>query len=164
MMPDYMRRIWQSGLCPHLVPASFYSNQGTCRTVLHPEGLIRVRDYAQLCPDGIEGSFCALLQMLASAADSFALLQKWLADPAYISMDPRSLYYDQEIDRSLLLFSEQPDTRPFALRFCSLCGGLGGSGELIADRLSDAGSLRVTEEKGAAAFLRNWRRQILSAQ
>ena len=163
-MPDYMRRLWKSGLCPCLVPASFYAGRGYVKTMLHPEDLIRAQDYAQLCPDGIEVSFCTLLQMLASAAESFALLQKWLADPAFISLAPGSLYYDAEKERSLLLFSEQTDPRPFVLRFCDLCDGLGGSGGLIAARLSDACACRVTEEKGAAAFLRNWRAQILSAQ
>ena len=163
-MPDYMRRLWKSGLCPYLVPASFYAGRGYVKTMLHPEGLIRAQDYAQLCPDGIEVSFCTLLQMLATAADSFALLQKWLADPAFISLAPGGLYYDVEKERSLLLFSEQADPRPFSVRFCDLCDGLGGSGGLIAARLSDACGYRVTEEKGAAAFLRNWCAQILSAQ
>ena len=163
-MPDYMRRLWKSGLCPYLVPASFYAGRGYVRTMLHPEGLIRAQDYALLCPDGIEASFCTLLQILASAADSFALLQKWLADPAFISLAPGGLYYDAEKERSLLLFSEQEDPRPFSVRFCGLCDGLGGSGGLIAARLSDACGYRVTEEKGAASFLRNWRAQSLSAQ
>ena len=163
-MPDYMRRLWKSGLCPYLVPASFYTDRGYVKAMLHPEGLIRAQDYALLCPDGIEDSFCTLLQMLASAADSFALLQKWLADPAFISLVPGGLYYDAEKERSLLLFSEQADPRPFSVRFCDLCDGLGGSGGLIAARLSDACGYRVTEEKGAAAFLRNWCAQILSAQ
>ena len=90
-MPDYMRRLWKSGLCPYLVPASFYTDRGYIKAMLHPEGLILAQDYALLCPDGIEASFCALLQMLASAADSFAMLQKWLADPAFISLAPGGL-------------------------------------------------------------------------
>ena len=161
-MPAYMRRLWQSGLCPFLVPAAFYEERGGTRLLLKTEGLIRVRDYAFVCPDGIEDSFCLLLEMLASAADSFSQLQRWLADPAYVSLRPDSLYYDRNKERCLLLFDEDADPRPFSERFCELCAGLGGSGELIASRLSETCSFRVTEEKGASAFLRRWRSEILS--
>ena len=181
MMPDYMRRLWKSGLCPYLVPASFYTDRGYVKAMLHPEGLIRAQDYALLCPDGIEDSFCTLLipviatntikdpafaeQLLQlDVCDFVGLGRSQLADPAFISLAPGGLYYDAEKERSLLLFSEQADPRPFSVRFCDLCDGLGGSGGLIAARLSDACGYRVTEEKGAAAFLRNWCAQILSAQ
>ena len=161
-MPAYMRKLWQSGLCPFLVPAAFYETQRGTRIILKTEGLIFVRDYVSACPDGIEGSFCLLLEMLASAADGFAQLQRWLADPAFISLDPDSLFYDRSKERCLLLFRSETDDRPFSERFCDLCGGLGGSGDLISARLAEACSLRVTEEKGVSAFLRNWRGQILS--
>ena len=161
-MPPYMRRLWQSGLCPFLVPAAFYETQRGTQIILKTEGLIHVRDYVFFCPDGIEGSFCLLLEMLASAADSFAQLQRWLADPAFISLDPDGLFYDRAQEQCLLLFAGERDGRPFSERFCDLCGGLGGSGELIASRLSAICGFRVTEEKGISAFLRSWRGQILS--
>ena len=161
-MPAHMRRLWQSGLCPFLVPAAFYEDRGDLRILLKTEGLVRVQDYVLTCPDGIEGSFCLLLEMLASAADSFAQLQRWLADPAYISLDPDGLFYDRSREKCLLLLSSEKDERPFSERFCNLCGGLGGSGELIASRLSEACGFRVTEEKGISSFLRGWRGQILS--
>ena len=161
-MPAYMRRLWQSGLCPFLVPAVSYEDLMGPRIILKTEGLIHVRDYALSCPDGIEDSFCLLLEMLASAADGFVQLQRWLADPAFISLDPGDLYYDRERTCSLLVFRSAEDPRPFGERFCDLCSGLGGSGELIAARLAEVCSSRVTQEKGTAAFLRSWRGQIRS--
>ena len=161
-MPDYMRKLWQSGVCPFLVPAAFYDDRSRSRILLQAEGLIRVKNYARVCPDGIEGSFCQLLEILASTADSFVQLQRWLADPSFISLYPDELYYDRDRERCLLLFIEEADSRPFPERFCELCGDLGGSGELIASRLSESSGFRVTEERGTAAFLRTWRRQILS--
>jgi hypothetical protein len=126
--------------------------------------LIRINEYARSCPDGIEGSFCALLHMLASTADSFALLQQWLAAPEWICLDPESLFYSISAERTLLLFCEKPDPRPFAERFCETCDALGGSGQLIAARFSDLCACRVLEEKGTASFLRGWRREILTVR
>jgi hypothetical protein len=163
-MPDYMRKLWQSGLCPALVPAAFYADGTETRCILKTEGLVRVSDYASLCPDGIEGSFCTLLDMLAGTADSFALLQQWLVDPVWISLHPGDLYYDRRMGKVRLLFSEDADPRPFSERFCEMCGSLGGSGTLIASRLSDRYACLVTEEKGTAAFLRGWRREILTVR
>ena len=159
-MPDYMRTLWQSGLCPYLVPAAFYEDRGRTRRILRAEGLIQVRDYAALCPDGIEDSFCRLLEMLSSAADSMFQLQLWMADPPFISLRPEDLYYTDERKTALLLFSGEPDPRPFSARFCDLCSGLGGSGDLIASRLSEACGCRILEEKAVSAFLQNCSREI----
>ena len=159
-MPAYMRKLWQSGLCPFLVPAAFYEEQGCLRRILDPEGLISVRTYAVLCPDGIEGSFCALLEMLASAADSFLQLQSWLADPAYISLQAQDLFYDAGRKRCVLVFCDEAGSGSFSERFCRLCSSLGGSGDMIASRLYDFCTKQIAEEKRISAFLRNWRREI----
>ena len=161
-MPAYMYRLWRSGLCPHLVPAGLYEDGAGLHVLLRAEGLIRVRDYAVLCPDGIEAGFCTLLTMLASAAEGFSELQHWLADPAYISLRPGDLYYDGGKEKTLLILSEEPDPRPFLQRFCGMCAELGGSGSLIALKLEENAGCRILEEKGAAAFLRRWREEILS--
>ena len=160
-MPPYMRRLWQSGCCPFLVPASFYEDRAGYRYLINAEGLIRVRTYAAVCPDGIEESFCMLLHMLASAADSFLQLQSWLADPAHISLHPEDLYYDAKGDRCLLSFFDEADAGPFSERFAKMCSGLGGSGDLIASRLFEACRRQIMDEKGIRAFLRNWRQEIL---
>ena len=160
-MPDHLYRLWRSGLCPELVPAGLYEDRGGRHVLLQTEGLIRVCDYAVFCPDGIEDSFCTLLLMLASAAESFLQLQQWLAEPAYISIYAGDLFYDRERQKTLLVLCEEADPRPFFERFCETCVLLGGSGSLIASRLEEGLRCRVTGEKGTAAFLRNWRAAIL---
>ena len=160
-MPDYMRMLWQSGQCPYLVPASFYRDESGYKTLLKTEGLINVYAYAAQCPDGIEDGFCMLLQMLSSTAQSVWGLQQWLAEPAYISLRPNHLFYEPKTKRSLLLLHFEADVRPFWRRFCECCEGLGPSGDLIATRLASACSSRILEEKGVAAFLRDWQRTIL---
>ena len=161
-MPAYMRSLWRSGLCPHLVPAGFYEENGILRIRLNREGLTSVQAYAAACPDGLEGSFCFLLQALTSAASSFAALQSWLAEPSHISLAPEDLYYDRKTQRSLLVFSEDADPQDFLPRFLTLCHGLGGSGRLIGERLEQAASSCILEEKGTARFLSSWRQQILA--
>ncbi len=156
-MPPYMRRLWQSGRCPALVPVSMFCERGDQVRVIRAEGLIPVAFYASVCPDGIEQSFFLLLDALISAAETFGELQQWLADPAYISLKPRDLYFDPVRNRSLLQFSDDPDERPFFLRFCCLCEGLGGSGGLIAERLSASAACTVTEERRALRLLREWK-------
>lgn len=164
MMPVHMQTLWRSGRCPFLVPASFYAERGVLRTFLKTEGLVRVQDYALLCPDGIEQSFCSLLRMLSSAADHFAQLQSWLALPSYISLRPEDIYYREDCAGALLLFREEAESRPFFPRFCELCEDLGGSAGLIAERLTQAGGSCVMGERSTAAFLERWRREILSRE
>ena len=159
-MPEYMRRLWRSGRCPYLVPVAFYHDRAGVSRQIQPEGLICVSRYADVCPDGIEDSFHLMLEMLASAADSFAALQSWLADPAYISLRPEDLYYDRGKGRTLLLFCETPDRSHFALRFADLCDAIGGSGPLVAQRFRDICACTVLEERGTASFLRRWSRVI----
>ena len=157
-MPEYMRKLWRSGRCPFLVPASFYESSSGFSLQICAEGLICVDRYASVCPDGIGDSFCLLLEMLASAAENFAALQNWLADPGHISLCPEDLYFDEGRGCSLLLFCDVPDSRPFAQRFADLCGQLGGSGPLIADRYRKVCTCTVLEERSTAVFLRRWRR------
>lgn len=163
-MPAYMQTLWRSGLCPALVPVSFYrQGERPCR-VLHCEGLTHIAAYALQCPDGIEDSFCLLLHALESAALSFLEAQRWLADPRYISLAGGDLFYDREKGKSLLLFCDTADDRPFLPRFCGLCEDLGGSGQLIAARLQDVSAACVLEERKTAAFLRGWRQEIREGQ
>ena len=163
-MPPYMLDLWRSGRCPLLVPAAFYEERGTLRVRVLPEGLVSAASYAAACPDGVEGSFCLLLSMLASAALAFRDLQLWLADPEYISLDPRDLFYDREKGQGMLALQAERDGRPFLERFCGLCRGLGAGGSLIAERLEAASSSAVLEERETAAFLSAWQRQILEGR
>ena len=161
-MPDHMLALWRSGRCPFLVPASFWESPDRLRIRLDAEGLVQVASYAAVCPDGLEDGFCLLLTSLASAARAFASLQQWLADPAYISLDPSLLFFDRDKGSSLLMFSDSPDNRPFLARFSDLCRGLGPSGALIAERLEEAGRSVRMEEQGTARFLEKWLLQILA--
>ena len=160
-MPDHMFSLWKSGCCPFLVPAVFWEDADCLRIRWNAEGLVHVVSYAAICPDGLEEGFCLLLASLASDARAFASLQQWLADPAYISLDPGTLFFDRERCQSLLTFSDRPDSRPFLPRFLDLCRGLGPSGGLVAERLEKAGQSVWMEEKRTALFLEKWHRQIL---
>ncbi len=160
-MPPHMQRLWRSGICPFLVPAAFYEEGGLLRIRLLAEGLTHMAFYEAACPEGIQDSFCLLLSSLASAALAFAELQRWLADPAWIDLSPEHLFYDRDAGQSLLTFQNERDSRSFAVRFLELCRGLGGSGALVASRLEDVCASAVLEEKGTAAFLSAWQRQIL---
>lgn len=159
-MPSYMIHIWRSGFCPALVPAFFYEESGSWTRELSAEGLIHLQSYAAACPDGVGESFCFLLKALAGIAAGFAALQQWLADPAYICLDASSVFYDGAKERGLLQFSDEQDSRPFLLRFCALCEGLGESGGLIAERLREQGRHSVLEEKSVSAFLLRWEQEI----
>lgn len=159
-MPVHMLELWRSGCCPYLAPASLWETEDGLRIRFEAEGLIHAASYAAACPDGIEGSFCTLLEMLSSAALSFASLQRWLADPAYICLDPGLLFYDRERRSSLLTFSQQADSRSFLTRFAACCRGLGSGGILAAERLERFGQSAVTEEFRTAAFFQQWIRQI----
>lgn len=159
-MPVHMLWLWQSGLCPDLVPAGLWRTEDGLHIRLNAEGLTHLASYAAACPDGLEDSFCTLLEALSSAALVFASLQRWLADPSYISLDPDLLFYDKERHCSLLTFSEEADSRPFLTRFLACCRGLGSGGALIAQRLERFGQGAVAEEFRTAAFLQRWIRQI----
>lgn len=159
-MPEYMMRLWRSGRCPYLLPAAFYEEEGSLRCRFLTEGLTQMQPYAFSCPDGMEDSFFLLLSALESAAFAFGQLQLWLADPAYISLAPQTLYYDRYKQQSVLSFTIQGDSRPFSVRFQELCSGLGEGGKLIGERLQAFGAGLDLQEKQAAAFLRTWQQQI----
>lgn len=159
-MPDHMLALWKSGKCPFLLPARFWEEEGGLRVQFEAEGLLHVASYAAACPDGLEEGFCLVLDALASAALAYASLQQWLADPAYIALDARFLFYDREKRRSLLTFSDCPDGRPFLTRFADLCRGLGSGGALIGDRLEEAGKSVRMEERRTALYLEKWIRQV----
>ncbi|MBO5517281.1 MAG: hypothetical protein J6A42_04240 [Firmicutes bacterium] len=158
-MPEYMLTLWKSGKCPYLLPARFWEEEGGLRVQFDAEGLLHVPSYAAACPDGIGEGFFLLLEALASACLAFSSLQQWLADPAYIALDARFLFFDREKGQSLLTFSDCPDGRPFLTRFADLCRGLGSGGALIGERLEEAGKSIRMEERRTAQFLLKWLRQ-----
>ncbi len=150
-VPLYLLDLARSGLCPVLLPITFYEDGEQLRIRAQTEGLLSLRSELALLEN--RESLSLLLRRLRGCVEALSTARAWLAPPEALSLDLADLYFDPRGKARLLI---KPTGRSPFEAASALCGQInleapGFNAELIIRRL-----FRAAEggEPGIASILR----------